>query len=57
MSSHTGYQRLYRDVLSLHFRSNKKLELIKKNKKQTPLFSNAFSSSLKIAQEGKKKTK
>ena len=33
----------------------KKLELKKKNKKQTPLFSNAFNSSLKITQKGKKK--
>ena len=33
----------------------KKLELKKKNKKQTPSFSNTFNSSLKIAQKGKKK--
>ena len=33
----------------------KKQELKKKNKKQTPVFWNAFNSSLKITQKGKKK--
>ena len=33
----------------------KKLELKKKNKKQTPSFSNPFNSFLKITQKGKKK--